>query len=127
LVSGSYDEVWVVSWGEWKKTSTTGELRGLVGKLHDIIKFIRTSTQHIEAFKADAREHEEAGIYTLAEEPTAEQEVIQSNATRCNSTYMMVKRALIKQSELNSFTQVLGLEADALGRVLMANILSSDN
>jgi hypothetical protein len=51
--------------------------------------------------------------YKLAEESTAELEVIQNNATRWNSTYMMIERALIKQSELNSFIQDLGLEADA--------------
>jgi hypothetical protein len=50
-----------------------------------------------------AREQEEGDIYKLAEESTAELKVIQNNATRWNSTYMIIERALIKQSELNSF------------------------
>ncbi|KAM6505490.1 hypothetical protein FSOLCH5_15500 [Fusarium solani] len=101
--------------------------KGPVGKLHNIVRFIRASPQRTEAFKAHAREQEEADIYKLAEESTAELEVIQNNATRWNSTYMMIERALIKQSELNSFIQELGLEADASRRVPTADILTSDD
>ncbi|KAF6523209.1 hypothetical protein HZS61_008218 [Fusarium oxysporum f. sp. conglutinans] len=101
--------------------------KGPVGKLHNIVKFIRASPQRTEAFKAHAREQEEADIYKLAEESTAELEVIQNNATRWNSTYMMIERALIKQSELNSFIQDLGLEADASKRVPAADILTPDD
>uniref|UniRef100_A0A0D2XST2 AC transposase n=1 Tax=Fusarium oxysporum (strain Fo5176) TaxID=660025 RepID=A0A0D2XST2_FUSOF len=101
--------------------------KGPVGKLHNIIKFIRASPQRTEAFKAHAREQEEADIYKLAEESTAELEVIQNNATRWNSTYMMIERALVKLSELNSFIQDLGLEADASKRVPAADILTSDD
>ncbi|CAG2008525.1 unnamed protein product [Fusarium graminearum] len=50
--------------------------KGPVGKLHNIVKFIRASPQRTEAFKAHAREQEEADIYKLAEESTAELEVI---------------------------------------------------
>ncbi|TVY62599.1 hypothetical protein Focb16_v004339 [Fusarium oxysporum f. sp. cubense] len=65
--------------------------------------------------------------HKLAEESTAELEVIQNNATRWNSTYMMIERALVKQYELNSFIQELGLEADASKRVPTADILTSDD
>jgi hypothetical protein len=101
--------------------------KGPVGKLHNIVKFIRASPQRTEAFKAHAREQEEVDTYKLAKESTAELEVIQNNATRWNSTYMMIKRALVKQSELNSFIQELGLEADASKRVPTADILTSDD
>ncbi|KAF6515115.1 hypothetical protein HZS61_005021 [Fusarium oxysporum f. sp. conglutinans] len=101
--------------------------KGPVGKLHNIIKFIRASPQRTEAFKAHAREQEEVDTYKLAEESTAELEVIQNNATRWNSTYLMIERALVKQSELNSFIQELGLEADASKRVPTADILTSDD
>ncbi|GKU12400.1 unnamed protein product, partial [Fusarium langsethiae] len=96
-------------------------------KTTGIVKFIRASPQRTEAFKAHAREQEEVDTYKLAEESTAELEVIQNNATRWNSTYMMIKRALVKQSELNSFIQELGLEADASKRVPTADILTSDD
>jgi hypothetical protein len=39
----------------------------------------------------------------------------------------MIERALIKQSELNSFIQELGLEADASRRPPTADILTSDD
>jgi hypothetical protein len=39
-----------------------------VGKLHNIVKFIRACLQRTEAFKAHAREQEEADVYKLAEE-----------------------------------------------------------
>jgi len=92
-----------------------------------ISRYPGVELQRTDAFKAHAREQEEADIYKLAEESTAELEVIQNNATRWNSTYMMIERALIKQSELNSFIQELGLEADASRRVPTADILTSDD
>lgn len=101
--------------------------KGPVGKLHKIIRFIGASPQRTEAFTAHAREQEEAEIYKLAEESTAELEVIQNNMTRWTSTYMMIERAMIKQSKLNSFIQGLGLEADASRRVPIADILTSDD
>jgi hypothetical protein len=39
----------------------------------------------------------------------------------------MIEYALVKQSELNSFIQELGLEADALRSIPTADILTSDN
>jgi hypothetical protein len=101
--------------------------KGIVGKLRNIVKFIWASPQRTEAFKAHAREQEEAEGYKLAEESTAELEVIQNNSTRWNSTYMMVERALLKQSELNSYIQDLGLEAEASKRVPAADVLTSDD
>jgi hypothetical protein len=40
---------------------------------------------------------------------------------------MMIERALIKQSELNSFIQELGVEADASRKVPTADISTSDD
>jgi hypothetical protein len=50
--------------------------KGPVGKLHNIVKFIRASLQRTKAFKAYTKEQEEADIYKLAEELTAKLEVI---------------------------------------------------
>jgi hypothetical protein len=47
------------------------QAKGPVGKLHNIIRFIRASPKHTEASKAYAREQEKAEIYKLAEESTA--------------------------------------------------------
>ncbi|KAH7471544.1 hypothetical protein FOMA001_g13499 [Fusarium oxysporum f. sp. matthiolae] len=100
----------------------------LQSEAYDMLEqFIRASPQRTEAFKAHAREQEEVDTYKLAEESTTELEVIQNNATRWNSTYVMIERALVKQSELNSFIHELGLEADASKRVPTADILTSDD
>ncbi|EXK27052.1 hypothetical protein FOMG_16490 [Fusarium oxysporum f. sp. melonis 26406] len=101
--------------------------KGPVGKLHNIAKFIRASLQRTEAFEAHAREQEEAEVYKLAEESTVELEIIQDNSTRWNSTYMMIERALLKQSELNSFIKELGLEAVASKKAPTADVLISDD
>ncbi|KAF5622400.1 secreted in xylem 2 [Fusarium tjaetaba] len=70
--------------------------KGLVRKLYNSVKFIRPSPQCTEAFKAYAREQEEIDTYKLTEESTAEIEVIQNNATRWYSTYMVIERALVQ-------------------------------
>ncbi|RFN45153.1 transposase-like protein [Fusarium flagelliforme] len=76
--------------------------KGPIGKLRNIVKFIRSSPQRSEQFKRVAREqdHEE---YRLCEESTAELEVVMNNETRWNSNYMMIERALRKQTDIRAF------------------------
>ncbi|KNB04833.1 hypothetical protein FOXG_19422 [Fusarium oxysporum f. sp. lycopersici 4287] len=62
--------------------------KGLVGKLHNVVKFIRSSPQRSELFKKISRENDEAQEYLLAGESTAELEVVMNNDTRWNSTYL---------------------------------------
>jgi hypothetical protein len=83
--------------------------RGPIGKLHNIVKFVRASPQRSERFKAISKEAE-AEDYKLYETSTAELELIQNNDTRWNSTYLMIKRALQKQADINSF--IFSLESD---------------
>jgi hAT family C-terminal dimerisation region len=101
--------------------------KGPIGKLHNVVKFIRASPQRREAFKKHAREHEAADIYKLSEESTAELELQQDNATRWNSTYLMIERAWKKQSELNSYLMSLALEQDSSKRVPVADRLTPDD
>jgi hypothetical protein len=74
-----------------------------VGKLHNVVKFIRSSPQRCELFKKIARENDEAQGFVLAGESTAELEVIMDNDTRWNSTYLMISRALAKQGDIRAF------------------------
>ncbi|KNB18731.1 hypothetical protein FOXG_22350 [Fusarium oxysporum f. sp. lycopersici 4287] len=60
----------------------------LVGKLHNVVKFIRSPPQRSELFKKISRENDEAQEYLLAGESTAELEVVMNNDTRWNSTYL---------------------------------------
>uniref|UniRef100_A0A0D2XSY6 HAT C-terminal dimerisation domain-containing protein n=1 Tax=Fusarium oxysporum (strain Fo5176) TaxID=660025 RepID=A0A0D2XSY6_FUSOF len=77
--------------------------KGPVGKLHNVVKFIRSSPQRCELFKRISRENDEAQEYLLASESTAELEVVMNNDTRWNSTYLMISRALIKQGDIRAF------------------------
>ncbi|KAF5261576.1 hypothetical protein FOXYS1_7734 [Fusarium oxysporum] len=77
--------------------------KGPVGKLHNVVKFIRSSPQRSELFKKISRENDEAQEYLLAGESTAELEVVMNNDTRWNSTYLMMSRALVKQGDIRAF------------------------
>ena len=75
--------------------------KGPVGKLHNIVKFIRASPQRIEAFKKAGIDKEaglEPEIFCISEPSKAELELKQNNATRWNSTYLMIKRAWEKHA-----------------------------
>ncbi|RYC78226.1 hypothetical protein BFJ63_vAg18900 [Fusarium oxysporum f. sp. narcissi] len=76
--------------------------KGPIGKLRNIVKFIRSSPQRSEQFQRTAREQDYEG-YRLCDESTAELEVVMNNGTLWNSTYMMIERALRKQTEIRAF------------------------
>jgi len=84
--------------------------KGAVGKLHNVVKFIRASPQRTEAFKRHAKEMEDEDVYKLYEESRVELELMQDNNTRWNSTYLMITRAWEKQAEIASFILKLDRE-----------------
>lgn len=71
--------------------------RGPVAKLRNIVKFIRSSPQRTAAFNAASRQSEDApdNDVLLFVSPTSHLELVQNNATRWNSTYLMIKRAML--------------------------------
>ena len=97
--------------------------KGPVGKLHNIVKFIRSSPQRSELFKRVARENDEAQGFRLAFESTAELEVMMDNNTRWNSTYLMIARALVKQNDLRAFL----VHPDVEGSLPQEDVLSADD
>ncbi|KAG6989973.1 Vanillin dehydrogenase [Fusarium oxysporum f. sp. conglutinans] len=97
-----------------------------IGKLHNIGKFIRSSPQRSEYFKRIAHEQEDEG-YHLCEESTAELEVILNNETRWNSTYMMIERALRKQTDIRAYIFALEGEKDEEKRIPADDILSNED
>ncbi|PNP50095.1 hypothetical protein FNYG_15977 [Fusarium nygamai] len=100
--------------------------KGPIGKLHNIVKFIRSSPQRSEYFKRIAHEQEDEG-YHLCEESTAELEVILNNETRWNSTYMMIERALRKQTDIRAYVFALEGEKDEEKRIPADDILSNED
>jgi hypothetical protein len=100
--------------------------KGPVGKLHNVIRFIRASPQRSEAFKRIAHEVGEEEFY-LHDESTAELEVIQNNETRWNSTYLMIERAFKKQDDIDNFIRQLERDPDRSKHVPTQDHLSIDD
>ncbi|KAJ0130419.1 Uncharacterized protein HZ326_26486 [Fusarium oxysporum f. sp. albedinis] len=63
----------------------------------------------------------------LAEESTAELEVVMNNETRWNSTYMMIERALRKQTDITAFLFAIQEEENEARRIPADDILSSED
>jgi hypothetical protein len=101
--------------------------RGPVGKLHNVVKFIRASPQRSEAFRQHAKEAQILDDYQLSEEPTWDLGLKQNNSTRWNSTYLMIERALRKRDDINSFVSGLDLESDDDKRIPDADKLTADD
>lgn len=86
---------------------------GPIGKLHNIVVFIRRSPQRREAFKRLADDSHEARNLML----------IQDNATRWNSAYSMIERAMKKQQEIQLFVMQSQIEKEAYKRIDAEDIL----
>jgi hypothetical protein len=100
--------------------------KGPVGKLHNLVVFIRGSTQRKELFKnvSEATIDEIDGL--VINEDTCHLGVIRDGETRWNSTYLMITRALRKRQEIDAFIQVLDARL-ADKRVPQGDRLSSDD
>lgn len=76
--------------------------RGSIGKLHNVVMFIRRSPQRMEEFlKIQGNIHTEAGDDSTSS-PLLQ--VVEDNATRWNSTYNMIYRALQVKDAVDVFT-----------------------
>ncbi|KAF6515626.1 hypothetical protein HZS61_004367 [Fusarium oxysporum f. sp. conglutinans] len=100
--------------------------KGPIGKLRNIVKFIRSLPQRSEQFKRIAREQNYEG-YRLCEESTAELEVVMNNETRWNSTYMMIERALRKQTDIRAFLFAIQEKENEARRIPADDMLSSED
>ncbi|OBS16537.1 hypothetical protein FPOA_12856 [Fusarium poae] len=79
--------------------------RGAVGKLHNIVRFVRASPQRRELMKSLACSQRDEDDYHLFEEDRAaiDLELMQNNETRWNSTFMMIQRAIRKREQIDHF------------------------
>jgi hypothetical protein len=80
---------------EWRK-------RGPIGKLHNIVVFIRRSPQRRETFLELADAGDEFSDLML----------VQDNATRWNSAYLMIERAIQKRTSVDRFIENSIYETD---------------
>ncbi|KAI7761664.1 hypothetical protein LZL87_013961 [Fusarium oxysporum] len=100
--------------------------KGLIRKLHNIVKFIRSSPQRSEYFKRIAYKQEAEG-YHLCKESTAELKVILNNKTRWNSTYIIIERALQKQTDIRAYIFALKGKKDEEKRIPADDIFSNED
>jgi hypothetical protein len=76
--------------------------RGPIGKLHNVVVFIRRSPQRRETFMDLAEAGDEFSDLML----------VQDNATRWNSAYLMIDRALKKRANVEKFIENSVYESD---------------
>uniref|UniRef100_A0A0D2YCV7 HAT C-terminal dimerisation domain-containing protein n=1 Tax=Fusarium oxysporum (strain Fo5176) TaxID=660025 RepID=A0A0D2YCV7_FUSOF len=83
--------------------------RGAVGKLHNIIRFVRASPQRRELIKYLACDQNDEDGYQLFEEERAaiDLELMQNNETIWNSTFLMIQRAIRKREHIDHFIAYL--------------------
>lgn len=87
--------------------------RGAVGKLHNIVRFVRASPQRRELMKSLACSQRDEDDYHLFEEDRAaiDLELMQNSETRWNSTFMMIQRAIRKREQIDHFITYLDTKA----------------
>jgi hypothetical protein len=87
--------------------------RGVVGKLHNIVRFVRASPQRRELMKSLAGNKLDDDCYQLFEEERAsiDLELMQNNETRWNSTFLMIQRAIRKREHIDHFIAYLETKA----------------
>ena len=93
----------------------TWRKKGPVGKLHNVVVFIRRSTQRREQFS------------DLADDDAADLELVQDNATRWNSAFVMIQRALLLIDRLVAWISNNSREKDAKKRLPKDDILSNED
>jgi hypothetical protein len=87
--------------------------RGAVGKLHNIVRFVRASPQRRELMKSLACNQRDDDDYQLFDEERAaiDLELMQNNETRWNSTFLMIQRAIRKRDQIDHFIAYLETKA----------------
>lgn len=100
--------------------------KGPVGKLKNIIKFIRSSPQRSESFRQLAKESDVENDWLLHQESTTELQLILSNNTHWNSTYVMIDRAIKKKNHIQSFLVQQMDEGDACAIPPEAHLTAED-
>ncbi|KAF6805452.1 transposase-like protein [Colletotrichum musicola] len=100
--------------------------RGSVGKLRNIVKFIRSSPQRSQTFQELSKESEDDEGFTIFEESPRELQLMLSNETRWNSIYLIINRAILKRQQIDGFIRHNQLERSVDNRIPIEDILNND-
>ncbi|KAK8120231.1 hypothetical protein PG999_004351 [Apiospora kogelbergensis] len=101
--------------------------KGPVGKLHNIVKWVRSSPQRSEYFQRCIEEDLDESSFTLHRESTHELELVLNNETRWNSTYLMIDRAILKRDDVEAFVIKNQLDPDFTRRIPSDDVLVAED
>ncbi|KAK6858585.1 hypothetical protein PG995_005149 [Apiospora arundinis] len=101
--------------------------KGPVGKLHNIVKWVRSSPQRSEYFQRCIEEDLDESSFTLHRESTHELELVLNNETRWNSTYLMIDRAILKRDDVEAFLIKNQLDPDFTRRIPSDDVLVAED
>lgn len=76
---------------------------GPVGKLHNIIKWVRSSSKNKKAFTSIVKESKRKDEIALCEQSAAEDRLYTSSETRWIIAYLIIQRAITKKEEIQIF------------------------
>ncbi|KAJ3453850.1 hypothetical protein MRS44_018482 [Fusarium solani] len=87
--------------------------QGAVGKLHNIVRFVRTSPQRRELMKSLACGRRDEDDYQLFGDVRAaiDLKLMQNNETKWNLTFLMIQRAIRKREQIDHFITYLDTKA----------------
>jgi hypothetical protein len=103
--------------------------KGPIGKLHNIVKWVRSSPQRSDYFKASIKEvsDDSSEGFLLHEQSSFELQLVTNNDTRWNSTYLMIERALMKHHDIRAFLSKNEEEPDPQKRLPPEDFLLPDD
>ncbi|KAF5484195.1 putative AC transposase [Colletotrichum fructicola] len=100
---------------------------GPVGRLRNIVKFVRASPQRTERYRKAAAEVDGDSDFRIFSESRREAQLILNNDTRWNSTYLMIERAVKKKTEIQAFLLANNDDDDARQHISEKDLLSSED
>ncbi|KAK5997074.1 FAD-linked oxidoreductase ZEB1 [Cladobotryum mycophilum] len=114
-------------YGENSESFEQESQKGPIGKLHNIVRFIRASPQRSAQFKKIVPEEHDHNDFLLHNASPREVELLLNNETRWNSTYLMIERAIEKQQQIQGFLGQNQLETDRKKRIPDEDILTIED
>lgn len=87
--------------------------RGPIGRLHNLVRWVRSSPQRGKLFKAIVREAGESDDdVLLASTSTLEWQLVCNDATRWKSTYLIIRQALANRDKIHDYLDLNNQDTD---------------
>ncbi|KAF9871170.1 transposase-like protein [Colletotrichum karsti] len=100
---------------------------GPVGRLRNIVKFVRSSPQRTERYRKAAAEVDGDSDFRIFSKSRREAQLILNNDTRWNSTYLIIERAVKKKAEIQAFLLANNDDDDVAQHIPEKDLLSGED